>query len=261
MNEAFVCQRILLTNDDGINAPGMAVLEKVAARLAPEVWVVAPLHDQSGTSHSLSLHHPLRLTQTGERRFAVSGTPGDCVALACGHLMKGTPPDLLLSGINRGANLGVETMFSGTVGAAMTGLLSGIPSIALSQAYIKRSQVPWETAAAAAPQVIRTLVETGWRHNVCLNVNFPAVAPDQLQPLTVTRQGHGYLENVQVTPRTDPRANDYFWLSLQHTDRPDSPHTEAMALSRGQIAVTPLQFDRTHEEYFSELQQKITAAE
>ncbi|TWB07916.1 5'/3'-nucleotidase SurE [Gluconacetobacter diazotrophicus] len=128
----FAAKRILLTNDDGIDVPGLQVLEQVAATLAPEVWVVAPEHDQSGTSHALSLHDPLRISEKGVRRYAVLGTPGDCVVMGVWHLMAGQGPDLILSGVNRGANLGIETVFSGTVGAAMTGMLLGIPSIALS---------------------------------------------------------------------------------------------------------------------------------
>ncbi|CAP55927.1 5'/3'-nucleotidase SurE [Gluconacetobacter diazotrophicus] len=128
----FAAKRILLTNDDGIDVPGLQVLEQVAAMLSPEVWVVAPEHDQSGTSHALSLHDPLRISEKGVRRYAVLGTPGDCVVMGVWHLMAGQGPDLILSGVNRGANLGIETVFSGTVGAAMTGMLLGIPSIALS---------------------------------------------------------------------------------------------------------------------------------
>ena len=147
-------ERVLLTNDDGIDAPGLAVLEAVAAELADEVWVVAPEHDQSGTSHSISLHSPIRISQHGERRFGVLGTPGDCVVMAVRHLMRDAAPTLVLSGINRGANLGVETMFSGTVGAAMTGLLLGLPSIALSQTFSDRDNVRWNTARELAPDVI-----------------------------------------------------------------------------------------------------------
>jgi len=150
--------RVLLTNDDGIDAPGLAALEAVAAEIAEEVWVVAPEHDQSGTSHSISLHSPLRISQQGERRFGVAGTPGDCVVMAARHLMLDAPPTLILSGINRGGNLGVETMFSGTVGAAMTGLLLGLPSIALSQTFRDANRVRWDTARTLAPGVIRTLL-------------------------------------------------------------------------------------------------------
>lgn len=257
MNESYICQRILLTNDDGINAPGMAILERVASLLAPEVWVVAPERDQSGTSQSVSLHSPLRLFSYGSQRFGVSGTPADCVALACSELMKDSPPDLLLSGINRGANIGVETIFSGTVGAAMTGLLLGVPSIALSQFCPDKNNIPWETAETAAPNVIRTLMLAGWPDDVCLNINFPNVKPDQLQPLTVTKQGRGHLDGINAIAQTDPRKIPYFWLALQHLTHSDAEQTEMMALIKGAISVTPLRFDRTHEVCFNDLQQKI----
>ena len=143
--------RILLTNDDGIDAPGLAVLERIAAELAREVWVVAPEHDQSGVSHAVSLHHPIRIAERGPRRWAVTGTPGDCVVMAVSHLMQGSVPQLLLSGVNRGANLGIETVFSGTVGGAMTGMMLGIPAIALSQAFTDRARVRWDVAATLGP--------------------------------------------------------------------------------------------------------------
>ena len=117
--------RILLTNDDGIAAPGLAVLEEIARELAGEVWVVAPEHDQSGVSHAVSLHHPIRVTERGARRYGIIGTPGDCAVIGVCHLLAGAPPDLLLCGVNRGANLGMETVFSGTVGGAMTGMMLG----------------------------------------------------------------------------------------------------------------------------------------
>ena len=132
--------RILLTNDDGIDAPGMAVLEEIAAELAREVWVVAPEHDQSGVSHAISLHHAMRVSERGTRRFGITGTPGDCAVMGICHLMT-ERPQLLLSGVNRGLNLGMETVFSGTVGGAMTGMMLGVPSIALSQAYKDRNNV------------------------------------------------------------------------------------------------------------------------
>lgn len=153
--------RVLITNDDGIDAPGLAVLEAVAETLAREVWVVAPEHDQSGVSHSISLHAPLRVRRRGDRRFSVTGTPADCVIVGSRHVLP-APPDLVLSGINRGANLGVETVFSGTVGGAMAGLLLGLPSIALSQAFSDRDAVRWETARQLAPGVLRRLLKADW---------------------------------------------------------------------------------------------------
>lgn len=243
-----VVNRVLLTNDDGIEAPGLAVLEQVAATLAREVWVVAPEHDQSGTSHSISLHAPLRLTEYGPRRFGVSGTPGDCVVMAARHVMRDNPPDLVLSGINRGGNLGLETVFSGTVGAAMTGMLLGIRSIALSQAFSDRLAVKWETSRALAPAVIRELLAVGWSEDACLNVNFPDVDADAAGPLTVSRQGMGLVKAIDVRAHVDPRGIPYHWLQFSRGPRPDVDDAEAMVVARGAVSVTPLRFERTNDE-------------
>ena len=252
--------RVLLTNDDGVDAPGLAVLEEVAASLAREVWVVAPERDQSGTSHSISLHDPLRATQQGERRFAVLGTPGDCVVLAVRHLMEGVLPDLVLSGVNRGGNVGVETVFSGTVGAAMTALLLGLPAIALSQLFSYREPVHWETARSLAPGVIRQLMAGGWNpQRACLNVNFPHTTPDLAGPLTPTRQGVGLIQTVDVHERTDPRGINYQWLQFRRGPRENAPDTEVAAVMSGRISVTPLRFERTDEESFATLSDALGA--
>jgi 5'-nucleotidase len=248
--------RVLLTNDDGIHAPGMAILEKVASLIAHEVWVVAPEHDQSGVSHAISLHDPLRVSCQGERRFGVRGTPGDCVILAARHLMVDTLPDLVLSGINRGANLGVETVFSGTVGAAMAGMLLGLPCIALSQAFTHRDAVRWETAQQLAPEVIRQLVQAGWlAKEVCLNVNFPDVAPVDAGPLTITRQGRGWVERIDVRSEVDPRGMDYHWLHFYRSPQENTPDSETSVVAKGGIAVTPLCFERTEEKAYQQLAQ------
>ena len=237
-------ERILITNDDGFDAPGLEVLEAVARELADEVWVVAPDHDQSGISTAISIHHPLRVTPRGERRFSVSGTPADCVAMALQQLMD-QPPQLLLSGINKGANLGVETLFSGTVGAAMTGLLMGIPSIALSQYFTHRNAVRWDTARALAPGVIRQLLGKGWEQSACLNINFPDVPAEEAGPLQITRQGAGRMDGVNSTERTDFRESKYYWLSITRHQHPEAPDTETQVVTQGAISVTPLEFDRT----------------
>ncbi len=239
--------RILLTNDDGFDAPGLKVLERVALTLAREVWIVAPATDQSGTSHSISLHDPLRVDTRGEHRYAVHGTPGDCVAMALGGLMKDARPELVLSGVNRGANLGTETVFSGTVGAAMTSMLFGVPAIALSQAFADRNAVPWETAAEHAPATLHRLVELGWDADSCLNVNFPPIAASEVGALKVTMQGVGLLGGVDVVTRTDPRELAYHWLKLARGPRDDHPDSETLSLRAGHITVTPLKFERTHD--------------
>jgi 5'-nucleotidase len=185
----FVVDRVLVTNDDGIDAPGIKLLEDAATTVAREVWVVAPEHDQSGVSHSLSLHDPLRVSQKGPRRFSVFGTPGDCVVIGVQDLMKDQLPDLILSGVNRGSNLGVETVFSGTVGAAMAGMLLGFRSIALSQVFTSPNPVRWDTASALAPSVIRRLAEMEWPEGCCLNVNFPDFPPSATTSMVFTEQG------------------------------------------------------------------------
>lgn len=250
---------VLLTNDDGIDAPGLAVLEEVAHELADEVWVVAPEHDQSGTSHSISLHSPLRVSRRGERRFGVLGTPGDCVVMAVRQLMGDVTPTLVLSGINRGANLGVETMFSGTVGAAMTGLLLGLPSIALSQTFRDREHVRWDTARALAPDVIRRLAAIAHDAPVCLNVNFPDVDASAAGPLTVTRQGVGLVQGIDVVPLTDPRGIDYHWLRFHRGPRENGPDTETAVVGSGRVSVTPLHFDRTAARTFATLENALAA--
>ncbi|MDN2609810.1 5'/3'-nucleotidase SurE [Klebsiella pneumoniae] len=163
----FICNTLLLTNDDGFDAPGLKILEKVCQRLAKEVWVVAPACDRSGTSQSLSLHTPLRFRQKGVHRYVVEGTPADCVAMAVRHLMIDSPPDFILSGINRGANIGNETIFSGTVGAAMTGVLLGFRAIALSQYFNNRHNIHWDTAEHASEIVLKYLIQGRWDYGTC----------------------------------------------------------------------------------------------
>ncbi|KMY85530.1 5-nucleotidase SurE [Candidatus Paraburkholderia calva] len=249
-----IVQRVLLTNDDGIDAPGLAVLEAVAAELAHEVRVIAPEHDQSGTSHSISLHSPLRVSRQGGRRFGVQGTPGDCVVMGVRHIMKDAPPTLVLSGVNRGGNFGVETMFSGTVGAAMTGLLLGLPSIALSQTFSDRDNVRWDTARKLAPGVIRQLLAISHDAPTCLNVNFPDCDASAAGPLTVTRQGVGLVESIDVVANTDPRGIDYHWLRFQRGARPNAPDSETAVVGSERVSVTPLHFDRTDERTFATLE-------
>ncbi len=249
--------RILLINDDGIEAPGLAILERIAAELAREVWIVAPEHDQSGVSHAVSLHHPIRATARGPRRWAVTGTPGDCVVMGLSHLMRGSLPQLLLSGVNRGANLGIETVFSGTVGGAMTGMMLGIPSIALSQAWTDREAVRWGTAAALGPRIVQELMNIGWSKDTCLSVNFPDLPADEAGPLTLARQGAGSVEGMDVKPRIDPRGFTYYWVSFRRGDRDQGPESDVAALNAGRVVVTPLRYDRTDENAYAMLARSL----
>jgi 5'-nucleotidase len=256
-----VLDRILLTNDDGIEAPGLVVLERIAGELAREVWVVAPEHDQSGVSHAVSLHHPIRITERGVRHYGVTGTPGDCAVMGLCHLMADRPPQLLLSGVNRGANLGLETVFSGTVGGAMTGMLLGIPSIALSQVWTDRANVRWETAAALGAGVVRQLLEIGWGTATCLNVNFPDLPAAKVGPLTLARQGPGLIQGMQVETRIDPRGLSYHWVTFRRGPREQGPESDVDAVHAGCIAVTPLRYDRTDEEAYAMLAQALPQRE
>lgn len=245
--------RVLLTNDDGIDAPGMAVLEHIAAQVAREVWVVAPEHDQSGQSHAISLHHALRISERGNRRYGVSGTPGDCAAIGICHLMTDHKPDLVLSGVNRGLNLGLETVFSGTVGGAMTAMMLGVPAIALSQAFTDRDNVPWDTARTLGAETIQRLLAIGWGKDACLNVNFPPLPPDQAGPLTLARQGVGMVAGMNVDTRIDPRGMTYHWLNFRRSDREQGPESDYTALRAGRVVVTPLRYDRTDEDAYAGL--------
>src|SRR6201986_2367167 len=164
--------RILVTNDDGIHAPGLAACEEIARALSDDVWIVAPETDQSGVSHSLSLNDPLRLREVDERHFAVKGTPTDCVIMGARHVLDGKDIDLVLSGVNRGRNVGEDVIYSGTVAGAMEGTVLGIPSIALSQAYKSRSGQPphWDTSLRFAPDIIRRVLDQGLPSDVLINV-------------------------------------------------------------------------------------------
>lgn len=242
--------KILITNDDGINAPGLAVLERVARTLTDDVVVVAPESDQSGVGHSLSLSNPLRLREIGAGRFAVSGTPTDCVIMGVRHVLGGHKPDLLLSGINRGQNAAEDVTYSGTVAGAIEGTLLGIPSIALSQAYgvveDGRREVPWECAETHAPTVLRKLIDRGITPNMLVNVNFPARPPAEVAGLVVTRQGRRDADLCQVEQRVDGRGHPYYWISFARSGSVPAAGTDLEALAAGMISVTPLRIDYTH---------------
>jgi 5'-nucleotidase len=242
--------RILLTNDDGVNARGLAVLEQVARRFSDDIWVVAPAEEQSGAGHSLTLTRPLRLRRLGERRFCVTGTPTDAVMMAIAHVMKDGPPDLILSGINRGANLGEDATYSGTVSAAMEGALAGIPAVALSQVYARAGMgddVSFSAAEAWAEQVLRPLTTAPIARGTLLNVNFPALAPDQIKGVRVVRQGFRDYGRLTIEQRTDPRGYDYFWFALGSSVQTPGHVTDLEAVADGYISVTPLHLDLTHE--------------
>ncbi len=241
--------RILLTNDDGVNATGLKVLEKIARLFSDDIWIVAPSEEQSGAGHSLTLTLPVRLRKLGERRFCVTGTPTDSVMMAIAHVMKDNKPDLVLSGVNRGANLGEDVTYSGTVSAAMEGALAGIPSIALSQSYAREGMgdtVPFAAAEAWAERVLRPLIETPMAPRTLVNVNFPALPPDDVRGIRVCQQGLRDYGRLQLVQRTDTRGYDYFWFGLGPMIQTPSHSTDLEAVADGYVAVTPLHLDLTH---------------
>jgi 5'-nucleotidase len=241
--------RILLTNDDGVNAGGLKVLERIASAFSDDVWVVAPTEEQSGAGHSLTLTRPVRLRKLGERRFCVTGTPTDAVMMAIAHIMKDSPPDLILSGVNRGANLGEDVTYSGTVSAAMEGALAGIPSIALSQAYSREGMgdtVPFAAAEAWGERVLRPIVEGGMAARTLVNINFPATAAEAVRGVRVAQQGLRDYGRLRIVERTDPRGYDYYWFGLAPMIETPSHSTDLEAIADGFVAVTPLHLDLTH---------------
>jgi len=237
--------RILISNDDGIRSPGIQVLEKVARELSDDVWVVAPEQEQSGASHSLTTRRPLRLTEVGPQRYWVDGTPTDCVLLAVKRLLRDHPPDLLLSGINGGSNVGEDLTYSGTVAAAMEATLLGIPAIALSQDFHEGEPLPWETAEAFAPEAIRRLLHQPWPDTTLFNINFPAVPPDRAAGYAVTSQGKRAIAD-NLTEGVDPRGRPYYWIGPIHESGKAEPGTDVAALSESKVSITPLYLDLTN---------------
>jgi 5'-nucleotidase len=247
--------RILVTNDDGIHAPGLAACEKIARTLSDEVWIVAPEHDQSGVSHSLSLNDPLRLREVGPKHFAVKGTPTDCVIMGARHIMKDMP-DLVLSGVNRGRNCAEDVTYSGTVAGAMEGTVLGIPSFAMSQAYASanRHKPYWETAIKFAPDLIRRVLKNGVPRDVLININFPDCKPDEVGGVSVATQGKRDQELLRIDARHDGRGNPYYWIAFARGGNAGaSPGSDLAAVNEKRIAVTPLRLDMTDEPFMTKL--------
>ncbi len=248
--------RILITNDDGIHAPGLAYCEKIAREVSDDVWVIAPETDQSGVSHSLSLNDPLRLRQVSERRFAIKGTPTDCVIMGVRHVLHDRRPDLILSGVNRGQNVAEDVIYSGTVAGAMEGVIIGIPAIAMSQAYsMETRQNPhWKTALQHGPDVIRRMLAAGFPSDVLVNVNFPDCPPEEVKGISVTTQGKRDQELLRIDARHDGRGNPYYWIAFSRKARPEPRvGTDLSALAQKRIAVTPLRVDLTDEPFMTRL--------
>lgn len=246
--------RILVTNDDGINAPGLKVAETIARALSDDIWIVAPEQDQSGVGRALSLSDPLRARKIDHQKYAVKGTPTDCVIMAVRNLMT-EPPDLVLSGVNSGRNIADDLTFSGTVAAAMEATFIGLKAIALSQGYYFGDglrNVPWQTAEAHGPDLVKRLLKVDLPAKSFLNVNFPNCQPDGVQGVDVVRQGalnHG----LEVREERDGRGYPYYWVQFNRTAMEETPGTDVGALAANRITVTALKTDFTDYETNAQL--------
>jgi 5'-nucleotidase len=245
MSEPILLPRVLLTNDDGVDAPGLKLLAEIAEQFAKEVWIMAPEHDTSGSGQSLSLARPLRVFQRDERVFAVDGTPGDCVALAISHFMAETPPSLVLSGVNPGMNVGDDVNTSGTVGAALTALILGVPAIAVSQARSPKGEPLWDTTRDVLPKVLTHLLSSGWRKETCLSINIPDLPAPEITGFSWARQSQKTIEAYAAKRRVNPKREEYFWIVNDRKTPLAAPNGDIAIMHRGEVAVTPLTLDRS----------------
>lgn len=241
--------RILLSNDDGINAPGLASLEKIARAISDDVWIVAPETEESGASRKLTLTMPLRIREIGPHKCAVQGTPTDCVLMGVKQIMRSHPPDLVLSGVNRGANIADDVTYSGTIAAAMEGTALGIPSIALSQAYAfdENRHVRWNCCEHFGARIVRKLLDVGWPKDGLINVNFPDREPGNVAGIEVTSQGKRDQSLTNIIERVDGRGNPYFWLGFSRVLSNPGQGTDLRAIYDGRISITPLHLNLTEE--------------
>jgi 5'-nucleotidase len=239
--------RILVTNDDGINAPGLLVAEAIARSLTDDVWVAAPEREQSGASHSLTLLNPLRLRKIDDRHFAITGTPTDCVMMACAHLMKDKAPDLVISGVNCGINAGEDVTYSGTVAGAMEGCTLGVPSIALSLCYPEgeKHRAIWACAEIHGPGLVRRLLDIGWPRDVLININFPDCPPGEVAGVAVVAQGIRDSQEVVIDERRDMRGLTYYWNGYRRGAYVADGDSDLGAVLENKISVTPLQLNLT----------------
>ena len=255
--------RILLTNDDGINAPGLAALEVIAAELAGpdgEVWVVAPAFEQSGVGHCISYSHPTMIAKLGERRYAAEGSPADCVLAGLHDVMKDNPPDLVLSGVNKGNNSAENALYSGTLGGAMEAALQGLPAIALSQYFgprnFDRPQL-FETALEHGVAVIRKILDqdpgAGADYRLFYNVNFPPVPAAEVLGVRAVPQGYRRETKFTVEPHKSPTGRRFLWIKGGNQQVMTEPGSDAAVNLEGYISVTLMRADLTAHDHLEAL--------
>lgn len=259
--------RILLTNDDGINAPGLEVLTEIATALAGpegEVWTVAPAFEQSGVGHCISYTHPMMIARLDHRRYAAEGSPADCVLAALYDVLEGAKPDLVLSGVNRGNNAAENTLYSGTVGGAMEAALQGIPAVALSQFLGPETEGladPFEAARTHGTAVIRALLDKGrWDagdYRLFYNVNFPPLPAARVKGLKAAAQGFRRDTAFSVEPHLSPSGRKFLWIKGGPQHSPTLPGTDAAVNLDGWISVTPMRADLTAHDVLADLEARL----
>lgn len=253
MQHRFQGTRILVTNDDGINAEGLGVLESIARELSDDVWVIAPEHEQSGAGHSLTMHEPLRYRKLAEKRYAVSGTPTDCVLMATMEICRDQKFGLVLSGVNRGANVAEDVTYSGTIAAAMEGTLLEIPSIAFSTRIDGDKPIEWAAVREKGAGIVRELGKHHWPDGTLININFPGLPSASIKGIRLCPHGRRRI-NEKLDRRVDPRGRPYFWVAGPGVEPFDAhPEADYNQLEAGFITITPLTMDLTHHLYLREL--------
>lgn len=255
--------RILITNDDGINAPGLKVLHAIATDLAGEtgeVWTVAPAFEQSGVGHCISYTHPMMISEFSPRRFAAEGSPADCVLAGLHEVMKDAPPDLVLSGVNRGNNSAENTLYSGTIGGAMEAALQGLPAIALSQYYgpnNAQTENPFEAAALHGAEVVRRILahtpEENGGYRLFYNVNFPPLPGADVKGIRLSTQGMRSGTGFSTEPHVSPSGRRFLWIKGGNQQIATASGSDAADNLEGYVSVTPMRADLTAHDMMNDL--------
>ncbi|MFL2781384.1 MAG: 5'/3'-nucleotidase SurE [Rhodospirillales bacterium] len=245
--------RILICNDDGLNAVGIKELEEIARSLTNDVWIVAPETDQSGTGHSLTIRSPLNIKTMGKKCFSVNGTPTDCIILAMNKILKDHRPDFVLSGINRGVNLGEDVTYSGTIGAAIEATLFGVPSIAMSQEYNDAELIDeWGISRKYGAKILKKLLLSNWPKDVLININFPCVSSDQNVDIEITREGRQKIGDEVIEQCEDNQIRS-FWIGKKKKSNSFINGTDLAAIKNGNISITPISINLTHKSSIKKL--------
>ena len=249
--------RILITNDDGYSADGIKILTDIAKEFSDDVWVVAPEHEKSGASHALSFQNALNLKEQAEKLYSIDGTPSDCIAIGISHVLKDKRPDLILSGINSGCNVGEDVTYSGTIAAAMEGLIRRIPSIAISQNYEagKKNVISWDSSKHFLKGILTDITNVGWDSNVFMNINFPYCQSDKVKSIQITTQGNRDTDDLII----NEFENNLFRFGLRRRLEENAKLTlpplnmavdgfmsDVEAIANQHISITPFHLDLTH---------------